>query len=278
MRIIVAEDIGFCSGVRRALKMTLSEINENEKIYTLGEIVHNKTVVDSLRKRGVNVLQENIIPEDAKNSSLIIRAHGISRDQLFELQKVFKKIVDTTCPIVHNLFQTASRIHQEGYRIVVFGKESHPEMSALKGYVKDATITLKPPELSGRICIMSQTTMSIDEFYDFVVKSISQSKFSEIRIINTVCEITARREKEAQKIAKQVDLMIIIGGKNSSNTSKLTKIASKFTRAIQIETPEEVDKINFDKVEMIGITTGTSTPEEDVKTVIDKIKCRRERK
>lgn len=92
MRIIVAEDIGFCSGVRRALKMTLSEINENEKIYTLGEIVHNKTVVDSLRKRGVNVLQENIIPEDAKNSSLIIRAHGISRDQLFELQKFSRKL------------------------------------------------------------------------------------------------------------------------------------------------------------------------------------------
>lgn len=276
MKIIVAEDIGFCFGVQRALQMIDSKITGCEKIYTLGDVVHNKSVIKSLEQKGVKVIHE-IIPKDAKDSVLVIRAHGVSRKKLQEAKETFKIVLDATCPIVMKLFMTAEQMHEQGYKIIVFGKKDHPEMVALTGYVQDATVTVEPVPLDVKSCILSQTTMSVHEFHKFIEESIQISNFKELRIINTICDVTARREVETQEIAQKSDLVIVLGGRNSSNTSKLAKIASKTTKVLHIQEPSEIDEIDLNAIKTIGIVTGTSTPQEDVKILIEKILSRREK-
>lgn len=276
MKIIVAEDIGFCFGVQRALQMIGSKVTSREKIYTLGDVVHNKSVAKSLEQKGVKVIHEGI-PQDAKDSVLVIRAHGVPRKQLEETKKNFKTVLDATCPIVMKLFMTAEQMHEQGYKIIVFGKKDHPEMMALTGYVQDATVTVEPVPLDTKSCILSQTTMSIHEFHKFIEKSIQVSNFKELRIVNTICDVTARREVETQEIAQKSDLVIVLGGRNSSNTSKLAKIASKITRVVHIQEPSEIDEIDLNDIKTIGIVTGTSTPQEDVKILTEKILSRREK-
>ncbi len=277
MRMIVAEDVGFCFGVNRALEIALSEISKSERVYTLGELVHNKTVVQSLKQKGVKVIEKEI-PEDAKDSVLIIRAHGVPEEEIKKAKETFKKVVDTTCPIVLNLFKTAQQMHQSGYRVFIFGKKDHPEMNALVSYAPTALITTEPVVLEAKSCILSQTTMSVEEFNTFVLSSIQMSVYKELRVINTICDVTAKRERETKKISQESDLVIVLGGKNSSNTSKIAKIASKMTRVVHIEDPSEVDKIDLSGINTIGIVTGTSTPKEDLEILIGKILHRRERK
>lgn len=276
MRIIVAEDIGFCFGVQRALQMVNSKIEGHERVYTLGEVVHNRSVIKSLEEKGVTVIEETI-PHDAESSVLVIRAHGVPKRQLEAMKKRFKEVVDTTCPIVLKLFITAEEMHRQGYKIIVFGKKNHPEMEALSGYVQDALITTDPMILDTKSCVLSQTTMSVEEFHDFVGKSIEISSFKELRIINTICDVTAKREFQVRQIAQQSDLVIVLGGKNSSNTSKLARIASKITRTLHIEEPSEIDEVDLSDIKTVGIVTGTSTPQEDVKILTEKILIRREK-
>ncbi|MGJ8453932.1 4-hydroxy-3-methylbut-2-enyl diphosphate reductase [Pseudothermotoga sp. U03pept] len=275
--MIVAEDVGFCFGVNRALEIALSEISKNERVYTLGELVHNKTVIQSLKQKGVEVIEKEI-PEDAKDSVLIIRAHGVPEEEIKKAKETFKKVVDTTCPIVLNLFKTAQQMYQSGYRVFIFGKKDHPEMNALVSYAPTALITTEPVVLEAKSCILSQTTMSVEEFNTFVLSSIQMSVYKELRVINTICDVTARRERETKKISQESDLVIVLGGKNSSNTSKLAKIASKITRVVHIEDPSEVEKTDLSGINTIGIVTGTSTPKEDLEILIGKILHRREKK
>jgi len=277
VRMIVAEDVGFCFGVNRALEIALSEISKNERVYTLGELVHNKTVIQSLKQKGVEVIEKEI-PEDAKDSVLIIRAHGVPEEEIKKAKETFKKVVDTTCPIVLNLFKTAQQMYQSGYRVFIFGKKDHPEMNALVSYAPTALITTEPVVLEAKSCILSQTTMSVEEFNTFVLSSIQMSVYKELRVINTICDVTARRERETKKISQESDLVIVLGGKNSSNTSKLAKIASKITRVVHIEDPSEVEKTDLSGINTIGIVTGTSTPKEDLEILIGKILHRREKK
>lgn len=276
MKIIVADDTGFCFGVQRALQMIDSKVTNHEKIYTFGDVVHNKSVIRSLEQKGIKILQEDI-PQDAADSVLVIRAHGIPRKQLQEMKRIFKDVVDTTCPIVMKLFMTAEQMHKQGYKIIVFGKKNHPEMIALMGYVQDVIVTTEPIPLHIKSCVLSQTTMSTYEFYKFLEKSIDISNFKELRVINTICDVTAKRESQTQEVARKSDLVIVLGGKNSSNTSKLAKIASQITKTVHIEEPSEVDEIDLSAIKTIGIVTGTSTPQEDVKTLTEKILNRREK-
>ncbi|MEJ5230471.1 MAG: 4-hydroxy-3-methylbut-2-enyl diphosphate reductase [Pseudothermotoga sp.] len=277
MRTIIAEDTGFCFGVNRALEMALREISKNEKVYTLGELVHNKTVVESLKQKGVKVIEDDI-PEDARDSVLIIRAHGVPEEDIKKAKESFKKVVDTTCPIVLNLFKIGQQMHRSGYRVFIFGKKDHPEMKALLSYVPTALITTEPVVLDEKSCILSQTTMSVEEFNNFVSCSLQISVYRELHVINTICDVTARRERETKKISQESDLVIVLGGKNSSNTSKLAKIASKITKVVHIEDPSEVEKIDLSGINTIGIVTGTSTPKEDLEILTEKILHRRERK
>ncbi|WP_448535820.1 4-hydroxy-3-methylbut-2-enyl diphosphate reductase [Pseudothermotoga sp.] len=273
MKLYVADNIGFCFGVERALK-TVEECLEHERsVYSLGEIVHNRNVVERLKAKGLKVLHDNDpIPEDAKDSVLVVRAHGVAPRILKELEKNFKRVIDATCPIVLKLFERAKAAREAGYTVIVFGDENHDEMKALKGHVEDAIITTRPLALQGRICVLSQTTMSLDDFLSFGAETLKVCEPTEFLFLNSVCEVTHRREVEVKKMAFECDLVIVVGGKNSSNTKKLARIASKTTRVLHVQDASELEGFDFKRFKKIGVTAGTSTPLEDVGLVVERIR------
>lgn len=273
MKLFVAENIGFCFGVERALRIVEECLEKESSVYSLGEIVHNKNVVEKLKRKGLKVFHENDpVPEDAKDSVLVVRAHGVAPKVLKELEKNFKRVIDATCPIVLKLFEEAKDAKKAGYSVVVFGDENHDEMRALKGHVEDATITTRPLGLKGKICVLSQTTMSLEEFLNFGAETLKLSEPTEFLLLNSVCEVTHKREVEVKKMAQECDLIVVVGGKNSSNTKKLARIASRTTQVLHIESVLELEDFNFDSFKSIGVTAGTSTPLEDVEAVVEKIR------
>ncbi len=276
MRIVVAENIGFCFGVKRALEAVAEELGRGERIYLLGDLVHNSNVMNQLKQKGVEVVSLESLPNDSKDSVLIIRAHGIPPEDYCAVEKSFKRVIDTTCPIVRRLFQLVQQMRNEGYRIAVYGKKDHPEMITLKGYVKDAEVGDTPMRLSGKICLVSQTTMSVEDLIEFAGETLRISDATEFRFFNTICHVTARREVETRKIASQSDLVVVVGGKHSSNTKKLVSIAKKYCEVVHVEVPEEVDSLDLEEFNTIGVVSGTSTPYEDVKKIIEKLLSRRE--
>jgi|YNPMSStandDraft_2_1061718.scaffolds.fasta_scaffold01507_6 4-hydroxy-3-methylbut-2-enyl diphosphate reductase len=273
MKLYVADNIGFCFGVERALK-TVEECLEHEhSVYSLGEIVHNRNVVERLKAKGLKVFHENdTIPEDAQDSVLVVRAHGVAPRVLNELEKNFKRVIDATCPIVLKLFERAKAAKEAGYTVIVFGDENHDEMKALKGHVEDAIVTTRPLALQGKICVLSQTTMSLDDFLSFGAETLKASEPTELLFFNTVCEVTHKREVEVKKMAVECDLVIVVGGKNSSNTKKLARIASKTTKVLHVQDASELEEFDFKGFKKIGVTAGTSTPLEDVGLVVERIR------
>ncbi len=277
MNIIVAENIGFCFGVKRALDAVIEQLQQGEKVYLLGELVHNTSVMNYLKQNGVEVISLDKIPKDSKDSVLVVRAHGIPPEDYDTGARHFKRIVDTTCPIVQRLFQLVQRMKNDGYKILVYGKNDHPEMIALKGYVKDAIVETNPVRLSGKICLVSQTTMSTDDLLKFASKTLEISDATEFRFFNTICQVTAQREIETKQIAAKSQVVIVVGGKHSSNTKKLVAIAERYTRVIHVEVPEEIDIFNLKRFDTVGLVSGTSTAYEDVKRIIEKLCNRREK-
>lgn len=272
MKLCVAENIGFCFGVERAIRI-VEECLENERsVYSLGELVHNRNVLERLKQKGLKILHESEpLPEDAKDSVLVVRAHGVAPDVAQELEKRFKKVIDATCPIVLKLFERAKAARQANYTVVVYGDEKHDEMKALKGHVQDAIVTMQPLRLEGRICVLSQTTMSLEDFLSFAAETLKSSEPVEFLLLNSVCEVTHRREIEVKKMASTCDLIVVVGGKNSSNTKKLARIASRVTEVVHVESASELEGFDFRRFEKIGVTAGTSTPLEDVRLVVEKI-------
>ncbi|HBT39224.1 MAG: 4-hydroxy-3-methylbut-2-enyl diphosphate reductase [Thermotoga sp. 50_1627] len=273
MKLCVAENIGFCFGVERALKTVEEYLKKERSVYSLGELVHNRNVVKRLTEKGLKVYHENDpLPEDARDSVLVVRAHGAAPKVLNELEKNFKRVIDATCPIVLKLFEKAKSAKEAGYKLVVFGDENHDEMRALKGHVKDAIITTHPLALEGKICVLSQTTMSLEDFLSFGAGILKASEPTEFLFLNSVCEITHKREIEVKKMAFECDLIVVVGGKNSSNTKKLARIASKTTRVLHVQDVSELEGFDFKRFRKIGVTAGTSTSLEDVNLVVKKIR------
>lgn len=272
MKLCVAENVGFCFGVERALEIVQKCLKTERSVYTLGEVVHNKNVVERLKLRGLKILHENeAVPSDAKESAIVVRAHGAAPKLLSELENNFKRVIDATCPIVLKLFQRARQAREEGYTVVVFGDEHHDEMKSLKGHVEDANVTEEPVALNGEVCVLSQTTASLEDFLEFSAKLLRLSEPKKFLLLNTVCEVSHRREVEVKKMASECDLIVVVGGKNSSNTKKLARIARKITNVIHVENASELEDTDFKNFKKIGVTAGTSTPLEDVRVVVEKI-------
>lgn len=282
---IILGPYGFCFGVDNAFKGAIERLKNGEKLITDGEIVHNKSVVSRLEKLGLRYLNEqNNTNESNKNfdNSFVVRAHGLPPKKIAELSKEYK-IIDLTCPIVNNLFKLAKKLSEDGYCVIVFGEKEHAEMVALVGHVENAIVTLEPIQVKQeceKIVLISQTTSSEEDFYKFVDEIKRRNPDKEIKILNTICRVTIERENAVKMLGKICDLIIVIGGKNSSNTKKLFSIASKHTKAIHIENLEEFkysfkefifkDKINKENKSSnmnIGIISGTSTHREDVDAI-----------
>lgn len=277
MEILVGKTAGFCYGVKRAVEGAKKEVKESGKIACLGEIVHNKEVIKDLQKEGICFV-ETI--KEAK-SKVIIRAHGITKEVYEEAKKQQIEIKDYTCPNVLKIHEIAQEYAKWGYYIFLLGTPNHPENIGTISYcgnhysvinkIEEIYIAIKELEKSKikKLLVISQTTYSLERFY--IIEEIIKNELSKdikIEVKNTICKATELRQKETEKLSKQVELMIIIGGKNSSNTKKLYEIAQKDCKqAICIETKEELIGEKLVGINKIGIMAGASTPQESIREV-----------
>lgn len=273
MKIKLARKAGFCFGVKRAIDITFNLAKEgNAGIYTYGPLIHNPQVVEELRRKGVKTVDDLKSP-DIK--TIIIRTHGVSPEVYAETSKMGYNVIDATCPFVKKAQNFAQILRDEGYQVLIIGDKQHPEVQGLLGFAgSDAIVADNAehlPELKKKVGIIVQTTQPFDTFRDIILQVISRVR--EIKIYNTICDFTAQRVKETRELAEEVDLMIIVGGKNSSNTNQLVKLSKDVcAKVYHVETAEELKEEWFEGVENAGITGGASTPQWIIEDVVKKIR------
>mgnify|MGYP000476764820 CR=1 FL=1 len=276
MEITVAKSAGFCFGVQRAVDSVYKELEENSgKIYTFGPIIHNEQVVEDLNKKGIEVIDTVEQLKKIKEGTVVIRSHGVAKEiyDILEQQKL--KMVDATCPFVTNIQKKVNKFSNEGYKIVILGDENHPEVIGINGWCNDSAIITKDgsfnEKLSGKVCVVSQTTEK-EENWDKTINNLSINTYDDLKSFNTICAATEERQKSVYELSKKVDFMVVVGGKHSSNTTKLYEIAKKnCENTIHIENAKEISKdILKDKdIKTIGVTAGASTPDWIIKEVIN---------
>lgn len=276
MEVILASTAGFCFGVNNAVKTLDRAIEENKGlVYTLGDIIHNKQVVDYYRERGVVVAHN--VEEIKEGSCVVIRAHGVSPKVMDELVKKNVRVYDATCPYVKKIQRLVQEKYNEGNDIIILGNEKHPEVVGINGYcddmahiVEDEKEVSKLDISSNSVCVVSQTTQNRDVLKK--VFEISDKLFKNVLKFDTICSATSKRQEEAKEIAKKVDVMIVVGGSNSSNTNKLFEVARKFCKnTVKVEVASCLNIKNIKNIKKIGITAGASTPEWVIKEVLDKM-------
>lgn len=272
MPVKLAKKVGFCFGVKRAVTMAEEVIKNEKRAYSLGSLIHNKQVVKALSGRGLKVIDDI---NKVKGGCIVISSHGISPRKAEEIRRRSLKLVDTTCPFVRNAQEMARRLSQEGYRIIIVGDADHPEVKALVDFagkpvdvVKDAA-GIKALHLgkSEKIGILSQTTQAMDNFLA-VARAVIKARPAGLRIFNTICRDAEERQAAAKDLARNVGLMLIVGGRNSANTKRLLDVCKKILKASYlIETCKDLKDEWFKDVRMVGITSGASTPDWIVKDV-----------
>ena len=285
MEIIIGKTAGFCYGVKNAVEKSIDELKKDEKICCLGEIVHNSKVVKKLENMGMNVIDK--LDENTSKCKTIIRAHGVSKSVYNEAKKNNIDLIDLTCPNVLKIHKIISEYQEKNYFIFLIGTKSHPETVGTAGFcgdnfsiieqkedIENAIKLLKDTGLKKLVAVV-QTTYSLEKFLEFtlIIKEKLSEKMENIEIINTICNATKARQEETEIISKKVEYMIIIGGKNSSNTKKLYEIASKNCKeTVSIEDKSELDisEISFKKT--IGIMAGASTPQDSIDEVVELLK------
>jgi 4-hydroxy-3-methylbut-2-en-1-yl diphosphate reductase len=276
VKIEKAKKTGFCFGVRRALDILEKVAGERGGVETLGEVVHNQQVLQKLHDAGVRVAH-NI--DDISGDTVVIGAHGVSPKVIEELKARQINIIDTTCPFVHRAQIAARRLAKAGFFVIIFGEADHPEVRGVLGWANDKglaitdTKVLRRMALPRRLGVLSQTTQIPDLFVKFVTSLIklAYTKDSEIRITDTICHDIRERQFATLDLSKKVDLMLVVGGRNSANTSHLTDLAAKTTRAIKIEAAADIKPEWFENCEHIGVTAGASTADETIEAVMLKL-------
>ena len=277
MKTILAETAGFCFGVKRALDLANETIDHKEgPIYTYGPIIHNEQVVGDLEEKGVTVMKEGSDPSDYKMGVVILRSHGVSKEVYESIKAAGHEIVDATCPFVGKIHRIVGEKSREGKRILVIGDRTHPEVCGIIGWIEgDRFDVIKTEEEareyaadeSDEICIVSQTTFNLRKFEDLV--EIIKQKGYHITVLNTICNATEERQNEAMRLSGIVDAMIVIGGKESSNSRKLYEICKEeCSRTFFIQTAAELDREQFADCETIGVTAGASTPNYIIQEVL----------
>lgn len=279
MKIIIGKTAGFCFGVKNAVEKTIEELKTKKPIYCLGELVHNKNVTQELEKKGAVFIDK---PEETKGK-LIIRAHGIPKEIYNKIEECNIDFKDLTCPKVLHIHNIAKEYEKNDYFIFLVGQKEHPETIGTISYcgvnsciiekeddVENAIKKFKTSKTKDAL-VIAQTTFSLEKFNTIVEKI--KHEIENVEIKNTICDATRKRQEETIDISKKVDTMIIIGGKNSSNSNKLYEIAKKYCKkTLFIEKKEELNLSLIKKTETIGIMAGASTPEKSITEVVEIIK------
>lgn len=272
MKIELAENYGFCFGVKRAIKIA----EENKNAATYGPLIHNSKEIARLDKDfKVGLIEDfnTFKPGD----KAIVRTHGIVKDELVQLKENGIEVVDATCPFVTKPQEIAQEMSEKGYDVVIFGDETHPEIKGVKSYATNgATVVTSVEELEGlrfneRIALIAQTTRKVEDY--MAVANYLIPRYKEVRVFNTICNATFENQDAVRKLSKEADVMIVIGGKNSSNTKQLFNISyENCHNSYHVEDENELNAEWFRNKQHCGVTAGASTPDWIIQNVINSIK------
>ncbi len=276
MDVILAKTAGFCFGVKRAVETVYQQVDENhdEQIYTYGPIIHNQEVVKDLNDRGVQVLNTVDELKQLTSGIVIIRSHGVSKVVYDILEQRGVKCVDATCPFVKKIHNIVAKESSEGAHIIIIGDSKHPEVQGIYGWAGERVTVISNADEAERfsllegesVCVVSQTTFNYNKF-KYLVEILSGKGYN-IRVLNTICSATKERQTEAERIANEVDAMIVIGDKHSSNTQKLFEICrNACNNTYYIQTLRDLDLNQLKSVNTVGITAGASTPNNIIEEV-----------
>ena len=268
MEVILAEHLGFCYGVKRAIEIARQNASTDGTSSTLGPIIHNPQMVERLKNEGVGTVSSLNEMEDGL---VIIRSHGVGPKVYEEAESRGLELVDATCPHVKKAQLSAKLLSEEGYTVVIVGEKNHPEVKSIfewteqNAYIIETEAEVDALPSIGKLGIVSQTTFSGEKFRSIVSCLLEKSR--EIKILRTICTATDLRQASALELAKNVDVMIVVGGKNSANTSRLAQLCATKCKTYHIETVAELQDEWLDHVNKIGITAGASTPDWIIKEV-----------
>jgi len=274
MEIILSKEAGFCFGVKRALELTLKTLaNEKGHVYTMGPLIHNPQAVEDLKNKGVLVAESL---DEIKSGVVVLRSHGVPPKLYQQILDTGLKIVDAVCPNVKLVQKLVAQLKQNGYTVVVVGEKNHPEVMSVPGIVEGETLVIENIEQAAglpwvkRLGVVAQTTQTCEHFRKII--SVLLHRTFELRTYHTICEAVEKRQQNSLDIAKQVNMMLVIGGKNSANTSRLAQVcAMSGCTTHHIETAAEIQSEWLKGIEKIGITAGASTPPWIIDEVMDKL-------
>lgn len=276
MKIRMAKTAGFCFGVKRAVDMAfeLAKKDQAGGACTFGPIIHNPQVIAKLASEGVPPIYDIGQLREDLHKTVIIRTHGVAHEVMEELASMGKDIMDATCPFVKKAQHYAKLLRDEGYQIIILGEEEHPEVVGIKSYAgKDAIVVRgaeQLPALRSKVGLVVQTTQPIETLKKLLAVIVEHTK--ELKVYNTICNSTAMRLRETTEIAMSVDVMVIVGGRNSANTTQLATLSKSLgVSTHHIETAEELTPEWFEGANIVGITAGASTPEWIIQDVQERI-------
>lgn len=276
MKVELASHSGFCFGVKRAIKLAFQAAGDEKAnpVYSLGPLIHNPQVVEKLKRQGVKIVEDL---KGIKEGTLIIRSHGVRPSVLAEAKDRGLRIVDATCPLVKRVQDLAKILDEEGYSVVIIGERGHYEVKALLGFAGDEALVMESLEEARRakkvkrLGVLFQTTQSVDNFKE-IVGELS-SKVEEMKLFNTICEATRKRQEATLSLSRRVDLMLVLGGRGSANTRRLAQISQEVgTETHHLEIAEEINFSWLEGKKRVGVTAGASTPDWIIKEVMDKLK------
>ncbi len=266
MKVLVAEQCGFCHGVRNAISVaekTLAYEKGESPVYSLGPIIHNKDEVERLAKVGLKTVDK---VEEIRSGTALIRSHGAAPEQIAKLEEKGLSIVDATCILVKRVQHIAKELEKDGYKVVIIGDEDHPEVQAVMGCATDVVVIGDENDLhklpqNARLGIVCQTTQS-PEHFGRVLGAIGRYGFSELKVINTLCKEAIKRQESAVQLCRQVDIMFVLGGLESANTCQLAELCKKYNKqTFHLQNWKELDKNILYGMNIAGVTAGASTPD-----------------
>ena len=288
MEVKVAKTAGFCFGVQRAVDKVYELIGScPDRLFTLGPIIHNEEVVNDLEKKGVRVASEDDLRTLPEGSTVVIRSHGVGKEVYDHLEEYGLSYVDVTCPFVLKIHRIVEKESRAGTHIVIIGDPDHPEVVGICGWCMGSYTVIRTEQdaldfvfpIDKNICIVSQTTFNYNKFKD-LVEILSKKRYDNtvlniLNILNTICNATEERQREAKSIAGEVDTMLVVGGRHSSNTQKLFEICKKeCENTYYIQTPVDLDSDMFQCSSYVGITAGASTPKKIIEEVQEHVRIK----
>lgn len=263
MKVIVAEKYGFCAGVRNAISTAEKILSEKGKVYSLGPIIHNPGVVERLAKKGLVTVDD--VEQIPAGATVLIRSHGAASQEIAHLKQKNADIVDATCVLVKRMQQIAMQMEEQGYKVVIVGDQNHPEVRAVVGCTKGAVVVGNESDISkigsGRLGIVCQTTQS-PEFFSEMLSAIAKAGFDEMKVVNTLCKEAIKRQQAAVELCRKVDVMFVLGGRESANTRKLAELCKKYNnKTFHLQNWDEFDRKQVFGCQTAGVTAGASTPQ-----------------